>query len=70
MGLEKSWFSLEEAEAKFGFPRVSIIKWIEDGVVRSEGEGDHLLVNGDDLDLIVDEYAFMPEAMEKEEGQT
>lgn len=59
MALAKTWYSVEEAASKYGVTREAILQWVEEGVVRSEGEGKHVkLVNGDDLDLIVEERAF------------
>ncbi len=57
MSLAKTWFTPEEAESKFGVPRNVILKWVEDGLVRSEQKGGKVLtVNGDDLELKVEEY--------------
>jgi hypothetical protein len=57
MSLAKTWYSPEEAESKFGVPRSIILKWVEDGLVRSEQKGGKVLaVNGDDLELKVEEY--------------
>ena len=52
MLLEKSWFSLEEAESKFGVEKALILEWVEEGVVRYETEKDEVVrVNADDLEL-------------------
>lgn len=52
----KVWYTVEEAEAKFGVERGTILSWVEEGVVRSEEEGTRVVrVNVDDLELKVQE---------------
>lgn len=52
MLLEKTWFTLEEAESKFGIAKDLILEWVEEGLVRCEMEGNKVVrVNADDLEL-------------------
>jgi hypothetical protein len=56
MLLEKTWYSIEEAAAKYGVEQKRILKWATQGTVRSEEEGGEIVrVNIDDLALLVDE---------------
>ena len=55
MSLGKTWYTPEEAEAKFGVSKEKVLLWVEEGLVRSEGEGAAVkLVNGDDLTIQVE----------------
>jgi len=57
MSLGKSWCTVEEAESRFGTKRATILKWIEDGLVRCEQlEGKVIQVNIDDLKLKTEEF--------------
>lgn len=57
MSLAKTWFSVEEAESKFGVPMKLVLKWVEEGLVRCEqDDGKVISVNGDDLALKVEEH--------------
>ena len=52
MSLAKTWYTLDEAASKFGVEKEQILKWVEDGLVRSETEQNKVArVNGDDLEL-------------------
>ena len=56
MSYMKTWYTLEEAEAKFGVKRSVILQLVEEGTVRCEQEGDKIVrVNGDDLELKIGE---------------
>jgi hypothetical protein len=56
MPLGKSWCTVEEAESKFGTKKATILKWIEDGLIRYEqSEGKVIQVNIDDLKLKTEE---------------
>lgn len=56
MMIGRTWYTLEEAEEKFGVDKAEILSWIEDGLVRTEEEGGKVVrVNGDDIELKVDE---------------
>jgi predicted site-specific integrase-resolvase len=56
MSFVKTWYTLEEAESKFGLSRSLILEWVEEGLVRCEQEGKKILtVNGDDLELKIGE---------------
>lgn len=56
MSLGITWYTLAEAEDKFGLKQADILKWVEDGLVRAEKK-DHKVVrvNIDDLELKVQE---------------
>lgn len=57
MSLAKTWFGLDEAESKFGVSKAMILKWVDEGMVRSEQrDGRVLTVNGDDLELKLEEF--------------
>lgn len=56
MSLVKTWYTLDEAESKFGIGRDQILVWVEEGVVRCETEGDNIArINVDDLELKMEE---------------
>ena len=58
MSLVKSWYTLQEAESKFGGKQEVILAWVEDGLVRCERkEGEPLRVDGNDLELQTGEIA-------------
>ncbi len=52
MSLMKTWYTPQEAEAKFGISKEQILEWVEAGLVRSEEEsGQVMRVNIDDVQL-------------------
>jgi predicted site-specific integrase-resolvase len=52
----KTWYALEEAEAKFGVGHALLLAWVEEGTVRCEKEGKKVVrVNSDDLELKIGE---------------
>lgn len=54
--IDKSWYTPEEAEAKFGIAKSLILEWVEEGLVRCEMERDKVArVNVDDLELKLEE---------------
>lgn len=56
MSLGITWYTLEEAQSKFGLQRDELLKWVEEGLVRAEKEGDSIVrINIDDLKLKVKE---------------
>lgn len=56
MSLGITWYTVEEAAAKYSLDKSLILKWVEEGIVRSEQAGKELLrVNMDDLELKLQE---------------
>jgi predicted site-specific integrase-resolvase len=52
MAMIKTWYTPEEAEAKFGVKKAMILTWVEEGLVRCEREGRKVArVNIDDVKL-------------------
>ena len=52
MSLTKSWYTIDEAASKYGLSTNRLQKWVEDGLVRTEGvKGKVTLLNGDDIEL-------------------
>jgi len=51
-----TWYTIEDAAAKYSLEKSLILKWVQEGLVRSE-ESDHktVLVNIDDIELEVQE---------------
>ena len=58
MALIKTWYSPEDAAAKFGVTQEQILEWVEQGLIRCEREEEAVtLVNADDLKVEVENYA-------------
>lgn len=58
MSLGITWYTLADAESKFGLTQIEILKMVEDGLIRSEnGEDQTVRINIDDLKLKVEERA-------------
>ena len=56
MSLGITWYTVEEAASKYSLDKSLILKWVDEGIVRSEQAGNEVLrVNMDDLDLKVQE---------------
>ena len=51
MSLTKSWYTIEEAAAKFGLSAEELQEWVDRGLVRSEEHKDKaIMLNGDDIE--------------------
>lgn len=58
MALIKTWYSPEDAAAKYGVLQEKILEWVEQGLIRCEREdGTVTLINVDDLRIEVENYA-------------
>jgi hypothetical protein len=56
MSLGKTWYTVEEATEKFGVTQEQMLMWVTEGIIRTENEsGQLMLINGDDLDLKLQE---------------
>ena len=55
MSLVKTWYTTEAAADKFGIKTDQLMEWVEEGLVRSEREGDEVVrVNIDDVRIKVE----------------
>lgn len=51
MSLTKNWYTIDEATSKFGVTAQQLLEWVEEGVLRSEGdEGTVIRLNGEDIE--------------------
>jgi hypothetical protein len=56
MSLVKTWYTLGEATAKYGLEASSILKWADEGVVRTDQSDTRLMqVNVEDLELQIND---------------
>ena len=56
MSLGNAWCTVEEASDRFGLETGNILKWVEEGLVRSESDGKRVAqVNLDDIGLKIQE---------------
>jgi len=52
----ESWCSIEEVESKFGVSRDLVMRWVSEGILRSEEQGGEVIrVSIDDLKLKTEE---------------
>ena len=50
MSLNRTWYTSEQAAEKYGISVSQISKWVERGLVRTEGNKGEELVNGNDIE--------------------
>lgn len=56
MSLGITWYSLEDAASKYSLDKSLILKWIEEGLVRSDQDDmNGIMVHNDDIKLKVRE---------------
>jgi excisionase family DNA binding protein len=51
MSLTINWYTIEEAASKYGVTNKQLQKWVDNGVIRTEGgKGKMILLNSDDIE--------------------
>ena len=51
MSLTNSWYTIDEAASKFGLSTEHLQEWVDNGLVRTEGNnGRVILLNSDDIE--------------------
>jgi hypothetical protein len=50
MSLTKTWYTIEQAAAKYGISASQINEWVESGLVRTEENDGQVLVNVNDVE--------------------
>lgn len=50
MSLTKTWYTVEQAVAKYGISALQLNKWVDRGLVRTEESDGELLVNANDIE--------------------
>jgi hypothetical protein len=50
MSLNKTWYTIEQAAAKYGIPVSQIQEWVDSGLVRTEENDGKVLVNVNDIE--------------------
>jgi len=51
MSLTNSWYTIDEAASKFGLSTEHLQEWVDNGLVRTEGNnGRVILLNNDDIE--------------------
>lgn len=60
MSLTKSWYTFDEAAARYGLSTRQLQIWVENGLVRAEREkGKITMINGNDIEM---ELRLIPSA--------
>ena len=54
MSLTKTWYTVEQAAAKYGITTARINEWVDSGLIRTEKGDGPMLVNGNDIEQELD----------------